>query len=329
MPGAHDAGMFEILNFKSLLKNEEFSNKLQSHLTDPLKCVSTNFSNITDYLERIVINLACTQKDDICTMLDLGIRYFDFRPGYCYGPIKNIPEFKNKIFHQHGFIPGFPYYDFLCNILKWLEVHPAEFVVINLNFQDFEEASMNPGVDDLMGLLSVAQLDTNTLNIAIGDYTDLGLIIRQLLDENERLIFLNQINSNSDSRKYDSYDKNKYATTNVDNILTVLDQMDSFPQEGNDYTVPQLQGTATADIIACSTSILDAINPFSSDAMSPLMSTKADFDHSIYPWLLNNVPDKFSAHSLLVFINGFVDNALVKHAIDITLKRIDLWTNIM
>jgi hypothetical protein len=118
LPGAHDAGMFEISNFKLLLTNEDFSNKLHSHLTDPLMNESINFSDITKYLEHIVINLACTQKDDIYTMLDLGIRYFDFCPGYCYGPLKNILEFKNKILHQHAFVPGYPYYDFLCDILK-------------------------------------------------------------------------------------------------------------------------------------------------------------------------------------------------------------------
>lgn len=329
LPGAHDAGMFEISNFKLLLKNENFSNKLHSHLTDPLMHESMNFSDITDYLERIVINLACTQKDDIYTMLDLGIRYFDFRPGYCYGPLKNITEFKNKILHQHAFVPGYPYYDFLCDILKWLAAHPAEIVVVSLNFQDFEEFSMKPSIDDLIGLVSAAQSDTNTLNIAIGDKTDLSVIIRQLLDKNKRLIFLNQIEANSDAQKCDSYNESLYATTDVMNILTALDKMPSHPLNGEVYTVLQLQGTPTADTGACSTSILDAISLGSSDAMSPLMSTKAEFDHSIYPWLVDNVPDNFSSNSLLVFINDFVDNALVKHAIDITRKRIDLWTNVL
>jgi predicted phosphodiesterase len=292
-----------------------------------------SFSDITDHLERIVINLACTQKDDITTMLDLGIRYFDFRPGYCYGPLKNIPEFKNKIFHQHAFIPGYSYCKFLCDILNWLVAHPSEIVVVNLNFQGFEESSMKPSSDDLMGLVSAAQSYTNTPNITIGDKTDLSVIIRQLLDENKRLIFLNQIEASSDARKYDSYDGNrdKYATTNVDNILNALNQMQYLPPEDKThpedktyYTVLQLQGTATADLIACSTSILDAIGPFSSDAMSPLMSTKAAFDYSTYPWLMNNVPERFSPNTLLVFLNDFVDNALVKHSIDIILKRIDL-----
>lgn len=328
LPGAHDAGMFEIFNPKSILKNKDFLNRLHSHFKDPLMRKSMNFSDITDYLERIIINIACTQKDDINTMLDLGIRYFDFRPGYCYGSLKSIPEFKDKILHQHGFVPGYPYYDFLCDILKWLSEHPSEIVVVNLNFQGFEESSMKPNADYLMRLVSDAQLATNTLNIAIGNKTDLSVMIKQLLDENKRLIFLNQIEANSNTHKYeackyDSYNDN-YATTNVNKILTVLNQMRFYPPEGQDYTVLQLQGTATADVIACSTSILDAIGPFSSDAMSPLMSTKAAFDYSTYPWIMNNVPEKFSPNTLLVFLNDFVDNALVKHSIDITLKRIDL-----
>jgi len=180
-----------------------------------------------------------------------------------------------------------------------------------------------------MGLVSAAQSDTNTLNIAIGDQTDLSVIIRQLLDEKKRLIFLNQIEANSDAQKCDSYNKSLYATTDVTNILTALDQMPSHPPTDKFYTLLQLQGTATTNTGACSTSILDAISLVSSDAMSPLMSNKADFDHSIYPWLVNNAPDNFSSNSLLVFINDFVDNALVKHAIDITRERIDLWTNVL
>ncbi|MDY0129782.1 MAG: hypothetical protein RBR63_06310 [Methanosarcina vacuolata] len=118
LPGAHDAGMFEIFNPGSILKNKDFLNRLHSHFKDSLMSKSMNFSDITDYLERIIINIACTQKDDINTMLDLGIRYFDFRPGYCYGSLKSIPEFKGKILHQHGFVPGYSYYGFLCDILK-------------------------------------------------------------------------------------------------------------------------------------------------------------------------------------------------------------------
>lgn len=185
---------------------------------------------------------------------------------------------------------------------------------------------MKPNADYLMRLVSDAQSATNTLNISIGNKTDLSVMIKQLLNENKRLIFLNQIEANSNTHKYeackyDSYNDN-YATTNVKKILTVLNQMRFYPPEGQDYTVLQLQGTATADVIACSTSVLDAIGPFSSDAMSPLMSTKAAFDYSTYPWIINNVPEKFSPNTLLVFLNDFVDNALVKHSIDITLKRI-------
>lgn len=134
---------------------------------------------------------------------------------------------------------------------------------------------MKPSSDDVMKLVQVAQLHTNTHNIAIGDKDDLSVTIRLLLNENKRLIFLNQINAASDAQKYDSYIDKIYATTNVNNILTALGRMQSHPPKNETYTVLQLQGTATADLTACSTSILDAISLCSSDAMSPLMSTKA------------------------------------------------------
>jgi hypothetical protein len=328
LPGAHDAGMFETFNFKHLLGNEDFLDKLSSRLAYPLMRESKDIYgyDITDYVERIVINTACTQKDDISTMLDLGVRYFDFRPGYCYWSLREVPELGNKIFHQHSFIPGHLFYDFLCDILKWLATHPAEIVVVNLNFQGFEEPSMKPSIDDLMKLVRNVQLNTITRNTAIGGKDDLSVPIKLLLNENRRLIFLNQINAVSDARKYDSYN-DSYATTDVNKILTALNGMQRHPPKDDAYTVLQLQGTATADLTVCSTSILDVISPGSSDAMSPLMSTKAIFDNSTYPWLANNVPRKFLPNSLLVFLNDFVDNALVKHAIDITRKRIDLWAD--
>jgi hypothetical protein len=320
LPGAHDAGMFETVHFKGLLNNDDFLEKLNF-------CLKIESKNFADCLERIVINMACTQKDNICKMLELGIRYFDFRPGYCYGPLKDVPGYKNKIFHQHGFIPGYLCRDFLCDIFKWLAEHPAEIVVVNFNFQGFDESSMKPDNDVLKALVSTVQLATKTKDkIAIGDQNDLSVTIRQLLDEKKRLIFLNQIETNSDAQKCDSYNKSVYATTDVNNILTALENMkESSKKTEAAYIVLQLQGTATADITTCSRSIICAINKDGSDAMSPLMLTKADFDHSTYPWLENNVvPDKFSPNKLLVFINDFVDNALVKHAIDITSKRIGL-----
>jgi hypothetical protein len=326
LPGAHDAGMFETFNFKQLLDNKYFLDMVRARLARPLARDSKDIGfDLADSAERIVTNLACTQKDDISTMLDLGIRYFDFRPGYCYGPLRYVPELENGIFHQHAFIPGHNYYDFLCDILKWLATHPAEIVVVNLNFQGFEDASMKPSIDELVKQIRNAQSNTNTSNIAIGGKDDLNLPIKLLLKENKRLIFLNQINMASDAPKYDSYNNSLYATTDVNNILTALKGMQPLPQNKEVYTVLQLQGTSTADPTACSTSILDVISPGSSDSMSPLMSTKSGFDNSTYPWLANNAPGNFSANCLLVLLNDFVDNALVKHAIEITRKRIDLW----
>ena len=88
-------------------------------------------------------------------------------------------------------------------------------------------------------------------------------------------------------------------------------------EKGTDYTVLQLQGTANGTGGGIYKSIATM-----SDASSPLMSTKADFDHSTYPWLEANVPSKFSKKKLLIFLNDFAGNGLTSYAIAMTKSRI-------
>ena len=59
-----------------------------------------------------------------------------------------------------------------------------------------------------------------------------------------------------------------------------------------------------------------------SDASSPLLSTKARFDATTYPWLVKteNVA-KRAGKSLVVLMNDFIDNALTSHAIAMTRQR--------
>ena len=255
-------------------------------------------------------NIAVTQKDDITDMLNLGVRYFDFRPGYTYD---NIAP---GIYHQHNFIPGYDYPGFLCDVLTWLWGNPSEIVVVSLNFQGFAQDSMKPSVANLNQDLAKAVQDTQTQTIQHGDASALSQTLNELLASNTRLIFLNQIGSATDAEKYDSY-TDAYKTTDVNVILKALSVMESTPQNGAAYTVLQLQGTAngTKDGIAKSIAT-------TSDASSPLMSTKAMFDKQTYPWLQANVATQFSPDYLLVFLNDFVDNALACHAQAITLQRL-------
>jgi len=213
LPGAHDCGMFDTTEVEKILNNPIFKELLSKLLGDIIATLTESV------LLRAVINLAFTQKDTIPTMLNLGTRYFDFRPGYCYEKIAH------GIFHQHTFIPGVSYQTFLNDVLTWLNEHPSEFVVVSANFQGFASGSMKPSVETLNSMVVNAQAYTGTHNIAIGDKSDLNTSIESLLQANKRLIFLNQIDASNDASKYDSYKENLYTTTDAKNILTALNDM--------------------------------------------------------------------------------------------------------
>lgn len=302
--GAHDAGMFDMTCAQSLLHNATFLGLLGGLLGFAVTDLSASV------IMRGIINFAVTQKDNVPTMLDLGVRYFDFRPGYCY------PRINNNLYHQHKFIPGYPYASFLNDVLYWLKEHPNEIVVVSANFQGFYSDEMKPTVDTLNTYLNNALAATGTQGSIIpGDKHDMQTSVRSLIAAKKRLIFLNQVGASNDATKYDSY-SDSYQTTDVNTIIAALNGMTSSGQNSADYTVLQLQGTATATGGGIFTSVATM-----SDASSPLMSTKPGFDHSTYPWLQQHVASKFQRDKLIIFLNDFADNALVNYGIGITKQR--------
>jgi hypothetical protein len=312
LPGAHDSGMFDTTCVNEILTETAFLSALAPAVGWELAALQ--LLGHSDIL-RSVINLAFTQKDTITNMLNLGVRYFDFRPGYCITSLG-----LGSLYHQHNFIPGYPYSNFLNDILSWLSTHSGEIVVVNLNVNGFASDGMQPSLDVLSQAFVTAQQNTNTTQTIVqGNKNDLETTYANLLLANKRLIFLNQlkrIGATDDALKYDSYDKSAYTTTDVNNILKALNGMTKSGQEGNDYTVLELQGTASGLGGGTFSSIVTL-----SDASSPLMSTKPGFDNLTYTWLLNNVPNSLSANQLVGFLNDFCDNALATYASGITAIR--------
>ncbi|RMQ44956.1 hypothetical protein ALQ04_01499 [Pseudomonas cichorii] len=304
LPGAHDAGMFDPTLVTSLLNNAEFLASLTGVFGSSIALLAKPIAL------RAIINLAFTQKDNITAQLNLGTRYFDFRPGYCY---QNIT---GGIYHQHNLIPGYSYQSFLEDILSWLDHHPTEIVVISPNFQGFAQDTMKPAPDVLDGMLNTALANTKTLGKIVPGYKgDLASSYTTLLSQSKRLILLPQTDSTEDASKYDSYN-DSYTTTDVNNILAALKGMNTDGQASHDYTVLQLQGTASGVDGAATPAIVTL-----SDASSPLMSTKPGFDFHTYPWLVANVASNLSASGLVVFLNDFCDNALASMAKQITQAR--------
>jgi hypothetical protein len=314
LPGAHDAGTFSLQTVQSIL-NSPFLKVLLGLLS---QVVPSFGSLVPTTALRAITDLAVTQKDNVTTMLDLGIRYFDFRPGTL---APGLSAFNPGVrYHQHTVIPGYPYISFLEDVLEWLFAHPTEIVVVNANTQGFFSPSMNPSPQDLDTDLATAFSNTGlTGKISTGDKSSLNQTVGQLLASNTRLIFLNQISSPPETLKYDSYSDAAYATVVPGPVIGALNGMNAADQTGKDYTVLQMQGTATA--------VSGVLVPSSftlSDAYSPLMSTKASFDTVTNPWLLANVSKNLSNSQLVVFLNDFADNCMVSTAITVSKQRMGL-----
>ena len=211
-----------------------------------------------------------------------------------------------------------PYQSFLVDILTWLSMsrHSTEIVVVSTNFQGLALDFMKPSVSTLNGILAAAQQTTRTQqSIVPGNRNDLTASYASLIAAKKRLIFLNQIGAPDDAVKYDSYNDN-YKTANVQNILNAIGAMNKAGQVNSDYTVLQLQGTASA----LGGGVFSGIATMS-DASSPLLSTKAGFDNQTYAWLPANVPANLSPNQLVVLLNDFCDNALAATASAITTTR--------
>jgi hypothetical protein len=311
LPGAHDSGTFDLTAVNAICSNP-------ISLAALITILGPVFGSlIANDAPSVITGVAVTQKDNITSMLNLGCRYFDFRPGMMPTPINQIAS---DIYHIHTIIPGYPFSSFLMDILTWLNNNPSEIVVISLGGSGFLDVTI-PTINELQSILIEAQQNTKTQSIQIGSTSDLQTVYADLISQNKRLFFLNtQDGAFGDwypARKYDSYN-DSYNTTNPENIITALQAMNTGGQANADFTVLQLQGTATGQNVGA---IITSLIASSSNAYEPLISTKANFDSNTYPWLLNNVSTNLSNNQLLVMLNDFVDNGLATVASSLTLER--------
>ncbi len=320
LPGAHDSGMCTMSTSLDILASPYGAALISSLMIVPGvgEAVSVIAASQAPFA---IQNLAITQKDSITTMLNLGIRYFDFRPGTLYGPLAGYSP--GVRYHEHAVIPGYPYIQFLEDVLNWLAAHPGEIVVVSANVQGMDGPLPSPS--DLTNDLAAAFKNVNlTPEINIGNWTFLTQTYKELIASNTRLIFLNQIVNNSSDPFYapknDSYFASgaNYNSTGYAGIITAFQ---NTPASGNGvYTVLQMQGTATG---ASWTVIATAIAT-TSHAYSPLMSTKPNNDTQTNQWLQKNVANNFAKDQLIVFLNDFADNCMTSTAIVCTKQRMGI-----
>lgn len=300
LPGSHDAGMYDLTAVGKLTKDAAFLGLLGGLLGLSVAQLSQRF------VMEIVANIGATQKDDVTMQLNLGTRYFDFRPGYC---VTGIPI--KGVYHQHAFIPGISYEAFAKDLFKWLLAHETEIAVLRIDFSGFVEDKMKPPLGELNNILSKAQSDADAGIIVVGGLADLDTSYGDLIKAKKRLILLKDkaMGVPDPANKYDSYNAKVYETTDPKKIIAALDGMSKEGQKGYHYTVLQLQGTASGANGAIPGTLANA-----SKSGSCLMSTKPAFDMQTYPWLIKNVRKKLGDQQMIVFLNDFVDNALAMHA---------------
>jgi hypothetical protein len=308
LPGAHDAGMFDTSTLDAVLNSSE-----AEALFDMLGLLGPALHYVSAGVARtVLVNLAFTQKDTTTTMLDLGIRYFDVRPGYLTAPLNQV---RSDLYHQHNFVPGASFEAMLVDIFRWLVAHPTEVVVLTVGAAGFADpAQMTPDAPTLANYVQAAQRTVGS-TFTIGGLNSLSQSVGDLARGGTQLVLLDRVHSTIDV--YDSYSDAAYQTLDVTSIINALAGMTGEEQQKHDYTVLQLQGTASGT----SQGIASQIPP-KSYAASPLMATKGAFDSATYPWALQHVPTNLGKGKLLVLLNDYADNALVDCAIQLSTARL-------
>lgn len=323
LPGAHDSGMNTDTNIAKMANNIAGNPVVIAALLAIFNVLGAVVATIAAFsvasLRRVFVDLAVTQKDHFASMLNMGTRYFDFRPGH-NAVVKGIQLAPGDgLYHQHLLIPGAAFTDFLSNVVDWLKEHDGEIVVVNLNFAGFyDKSAMAPSADDLQAAIDEALEDSG---IVAGSIADSGTSYNDLIAAGKRLLFFNQGTGFAEAAKSDSYSDSAYGTLTSDSIVSALKAMPQTPPSGKKYTVLQLQATATnalsnTDWVTYAGKLIAS----GSNACSPLLMTKAHMDNATYAWAAEAVGAFDSAYPV-VLLNDFVDPALSRIAQAATLER--------
>ena len=157
-------------------------------------------------LPNAIYGLAITQKDPIPVLLDIGARYFEFRPAHL------LPEFEGKSHHvpsrpyfQHACIPGLAFEDFLEQIVSFLDENPPEHVVIHVRWDNVVSQCRKPTPEELDAAFDVAVSQSST-GLQWGDSSCFSEKIATLRADGRRLIRV------VETDKYDSWTAKAYAT---------------------------------------------------------------------------------------------------------------------
>ncbi|KAI8454583.1 PLC-like phosphodiesterase, partial [Phakopsora pachyrhizi] len=343
LQGSHDSGMFTRLHpgFTQMITGMKLDSDIGNFLIDHgisfVKVLTKLLKGLNIEIERAICNISNTQKDNFSNQLLLGVRFFDFRPGYCFHDCVNGE--RGKIHHQHACVPGYEYVSALVETLCFLADHPSEIVIYELKSDGFvarkttwrkdsipfhsmipTKAALNAALDEAR--LIAKNVDLRTDDIIIGNQSDLDRTIGDLLEQNSRLMIINRMGDEPelgwDWVRDDSYGLSDYILWEEDQSCDKLNRKISKTRNSSHGdlkkplpgTIYQLQATPTKSITD------DIVTSLTySKASSLLVYTKSCVDPVTYDWIRQR---HFIEPGEIIYcsLNDFVDSVLTEHAIE-------------
>ncbi|GAD92884.1 hypothetical protein ANI_1_1432124 [Paecilomyces variotii No. 5] len=266
---------------------------------------------LLDKLPDIVYGVAITQKKEISIMLDLGARYFEFRPAKLLPMFQKLGVLPDKFYFQHACIPGLPFDEFLNQLVTFLDRYPAEIVTIHIRSDNLLKECRKPTEDEIATMLTDACAQARSERLTWGSSECFRQPIDILRQDGKRLICV------IEAEKYDSWTAEAYATLHADPILKRFEEMTTEGQESTDLTILQCQATSQSIKEVFVHSVLAA-----HAASSCLSSTKAAIDMHTLPWIRQNALDRLKADKNIIIMNDFIDGATCDTAIELSRTRL-------
>lgn len=314
IPAAHDMGMNSMQTADHLIQTAG------GPFLETLKGVIKVFAEATAKMgteialkvaPNIICALAITQKDPVPNVLDLGARYFEFRPAHLFDKLKPYSGLPDELYFMHGPIPGMLYKQFLSDVVSFLQAHPNEIVVVHLRWDGVPGECAHPNDQELNDTLNGALGATNGA-VNAGNLDDLlNRTIDELRQQHKRLIVLPPTDC------YSTYTDQGNATLNGDSIITEFEKLNPQVIAGKPFTNIQCQATASniQDVVIHSVVASNVSN-------SCLLATKPICDSKTLPWIRDNVAGRLQPDQLTVIMNDFFDGATAEMAIGLSRQRL-------
>ncbi|KAL1876363.1 hypothetical protein VTK73DRAFT_9542 [Phialemonium thermophilum] len=320
LPAPHDVGMNSMTNCNLVLAR--VGGAVVSKLIGNDKTVRAIVDAISGraielIAPDIIYSLAITQKDSLGTMLQLGARYFEFRPAHCHRDILPDLPIPDVLYFQHGAIPGMAYQEFLDDVVDFLVAHPTEIAVVQLRWDGVSDACQHPTAQELDACLSTALARSKGQLSSVGTLDDLinrHATIGRLRQSGKRLVLLNSV-----ANGFSTYTDEGNATLDGSGIIAEFNNLLAHPEQarGRPLVVLQCQATASNVSKAVAYSVLSA-----SASTSCLLATKALCDAQTLPWLREHGVVASGPDALVVVMNDFFDGATADVAIGLSTQRI-------